>query len=234
MQITAEMVAEVAEAERVRAAAEELLMESPNSTVKATELAAALRRVAQCRANARELREAFDEQVAAKRAAATREEREKAAGAQITAAGKELKAARGKLEDAAEVAQHALVALMTAAETYDGLVGRHAVALEAAGLGLDGATGGGRGLLSTTVRVRGAVYESLASAGALLWAVERVAQARLPRMSPVRASLTGLVGYRVWEQRGDGLMSGVPEVPAVEHPELPRVVNSFQAMQVSK
>lgn len=69
MQITAEMVAtaetEVAEAERARTAAEEALMGSPNSTVKATALTAALRRVAQRRTDAGELREAFEAQVAA-------------------------------------------------------------------------------------------------------------------------------------------------------------------------
>jgi colicin import membrane protein len=238
MQITAEMVTEaeteVAEAEQARTTAEEALMESPNSSVKAAELTAALKRVAQCRANARELREVFDARVAAEQAAGTREKREQAAGVQIAAAGKEMKAARSKLEDAAEVAQRALVALMVAAEAYDGQVVRHAGALEAAGLGLDGATGGASGLFATTVRVRGVAYESLAPAGALLWVADRVAQARLAPMSSVRASLAGLLGYRVWEQRGDDLMSGVSELAVVKHPQPPRVVNSFQAMQASK
>lgn len=238
MQITAEMMTEaeteVAEAEQARTTAEEALMESPNSTVKAAELTAVLKRVAQCRTNAREVREAFEAQVAAEQAAATREEREQAAGVQIAAAGKEMKAARSKLEDAAEVAQRALVALMVAAEAYDGQVVRHAGALEAAGLGLDGATGGGSGLFATTVRVRGRAYESLAPSGALLWVANRVAQARLESMHPARASLAGLLGYRAWEQRGDDLMSGVSALAVVQHAQPPRAVNSFQAMQASK
>jgi hypothetical protein len=238
MEITAEMVAaaeaEVTEAERVRDEAEVVLMESPNSTLRAQELAGALKRVAQARTNARELGEARAAHLAAEQAAATREERETAAAKEIAAAGKELKAAAGVVEKAAEVAQGALVALMVATETYDGLVARHADVLAAAGLGLDGATGGGRGLLDVTVRVRGAAYESLVPAGALLWVADRVAQARLSPVHPVRASLAGLLGYRAWEQRGDDLMAGVPEVPAVKHPEPLRVVNALQAMQAAK
>ena len=47
-------------------------------------------------------------------------------------------------------------------------------------------------------------------------------------------SLAGLLGYRAWEQRGDDLMAGVPEVPVVKHPEPLRVVNALQAMQATK
>jgi colicin import membrane protein len=233
VKITARQVekaeARAAEQEQAREAAAAALDAAPYSEFAAQELAEASRMSAQLRASARELREKFDEQVAAEQSAATREEREKAAAKEIAAAGKEMAAARKELEQSAEVAQRALVALMAAAEAYDGLVGQHADALAAAGLGLDGETGGGRGLFTTTVRVRGAAYEDLSPAGALLWVADRVAEARLPHMSPVRASLSGLLGYRAWEQRGDDLMSGVPEVLAVKHPELPRVVNSFQA-----
>lgn len=238
VKITARQVekaeAQAAEQEQVREAAATRLDGLPYSEVAAQELTEASQLAARLRANARELRAKFEEQVAAEQAAATREERERAAGVQIAAAGKELKAARGKLEDAAEVAQRALVALMVAAEAYDGQVVRHAGVLEAAGLGLDGATGGGSGLFTTTVRVRGAAYESLAPSGALLWVADRVAQARLDSMHPVRASLAGLLGYRVWEQRGDDLMSGVSELAVVQHPQAPRLVNAFQAMQASK
>ncbi|MFE2530420.1 hypothetical protein [Streptomyces sp. NPDC059371] len=223
-----------AEQEQAREAAAARLESAPYSEVAALELTEASQSAARLRASARELREKFDEQVAAEQAAATREEREKAAAKEITAAGKEMAAARKELEQSAEVAQQALVALMMATEAYDGLVVRHADALAAAGLGLDGETGGGRGLFTTTVRVRGTSYEGLAPAGALLWVADRVAEARLPHMSPVRASLAGLLGYRAWEQRGDDLMSGVPAVPVVKHPEPPRLVNAFQALQASK
>lgn len=238
MQITAEMVAEaeaeVTEAERVRAMAEEALMEAPNSTVKSQALAAALQRVAQGRANARELGEAFEEQVAAERAAATREELEKAAAVEIRAADRELRAGVGALEAAAVRAQEGLVALMVAAGVYGELVERHAGVLEAAGLGLDGATGGGHRMLDTAVRVRGTSYESAAPAGVLLWVASRVAEARLPQLNPTRASLAGLAGYGAWERREDGLLSGVPAVPAVKFPEPPRLVNAFQAQLAAR
>ncbi|MET7983016.1 hypothetical protein [Streptomyces sp. NPDC005281] len=226
--------ARAAEQEQAREAAAGVLDASPYSEFAAQELTEASQLAARLRANARELRQKFDEQVATERAATTREEREKAATREIAAAGRELKGAGAALEAAAVAAQEGLVALMVAAESYDALVDRHAGVLEAAGLGLDGETGGGHGLLNTTVRVRGAVYESLAPAGVLLWVADRVAEARLPSTSPVRASLAGLLGYRAWEQRGDDLMSGVPELKSVAHPEPPRVVNAYQAMQGSK
>ncbi|MET8098128.1 hypothetical protein ABZV29_16860 [Streptomyces sp. NPDC005236] len=238
VKITARQVekaeARAAEQEQAREAAAAVLDASPYSEFAAQELTEASRMAAQLRANARELRQKFDEQTATEQAAATREEREKVAAREITAAGRELKGAGAALEAAAATAQDGLVALMVAAEAYDALVDRHAGVLEAAGLGLDGETGGGHGLLNTTVRVRGSAYESLAPAGAMLWVADRVARARLPHMSPVRASLAGLLGYRAWEQRGDDLMSGVPKLKSVAHPEPPRLLNAFQAMQESK
>ncbi|AVH57777.1 MULTISPECIES: hypothetical protein [Streptomyces] len=217
-----------AEQERQRDAAGERLTAAPYSEVAAQELTEASQLAAQLRASARELREKFEEQVAAERSAASREEREKAAAAEIAAAGRELKTATGKLEAAAVQAQDALVALMQEAEGYDALVERHAGVLEAAGLGLDGETGGGHGLLDTTVRVRGVSYESLAPAGVLLWVARRVAEARLPQQNSTAAALTGLAGYGSWERRGDGLLACVPAVKAVKYPEPPRLLNADQ------
>ncbi|GHF57742.1 hypothetical protein [Streptomyces griseosporeus] len=238
MTITAEMVAqaeaEVAEAERVRAAAEEALMESPNSTVKSTELAAALKRVAQCRVNARELREAYDAQVEAERSAATREELEKAAAKEIAAAGKELKAARGRLEDAAEAAQKALVDLMKQAEGYDAAVERHAGVLAGAGLGLDGESGGAARFFDCVVKARGAVYESAGSQAVLMHVVHRVAAARLPHPCPAVGLLEYNTGRLVPENREDGLLSGLPAPERLDFPELPRAVNALQAQRAAK
>lgn len=225
--ITAEMVAaaeaEVAEAVRVRGEAEAALMEAPNSTLKAQELAGALKRVAQARANAKELAEERERQVAAERQAATREELEKAAGKEIAAAGKELKAARGRLEDAAEAAQRALVELMVQAEGYNEVVDRHAAVLSGCGLDAAGATGAGATFAGWVVKVRGAEYETAASGAVLAQVAYRVAEARLPYPS----YLTGLFQYNCGrlepEHRGDGLLSGLSAPARAEYPELPRL-----------
>lgn len=229
--ITAEMVAEaeveVTEAERVRAEAEQALMDAPNSTVKSTELAAALKRVAQARANARELAEEHARQMAAEQAAATREELEKAAAKDIAVAGKELKAARGKLEDAAEAAQRALVELMQQTEAYDALVERHADVLARQGLGLDGESGGGGSFAGATVKARGVVYEAAGSGAVLAFVAHRVAEARLPHPNYMVGVLQYNVGCLVPEDRGDGLLSGLPVPERVEFPELPRLKSAL-------
>ncbi|AEY90750.1 hypothetical protein SHJG_5482 [Streptomyces hygroscopicus subsp. jinggangensis 5008] len=224
-EITAEMVAaaeaEVTAAEHARNEAEAALMKSPTSTVKATELTAALRQVAQTRANAAELRQAHAEQVAAERAAATREELEKAAAKDIAAAGKELKAARGRLEEVAEAAQRVLVELMRQAEAYDGLVQRHADVLAGQGLDLDGESGGGNSFSGSTVKARGAVYESAGSGAVLACVTHRVAEARLPQPNYMVGVLQYNCGRLVPEDRADGLLSGLLAPERVEFPELP-------------
>ncbi|MEV6116635.1 hypothetical protein AB0L59_30210 [Streptomyces sp. NPDC052109] len=225
VEITAEMVAaaeaEVTEAQRGRTEAEAALMESPTSTVKATELTAALRRVAQTRANAAELRQAHAEQVAAERAAASREELEKVAGKDIAAAGKELKAARVQLEAAAEAAQRALVDLMRQAEAYDVLVERHADVLVGRGLDLNGESGGGQSFSGAAVKVRGQLFQSAGSGAVLACLAHRVAEARLPQPNYMVGVLEYNCGRVVPEDREDGLLSGLPTVERVEFPALP-------------
>lgn len=238
MRITAEMVAEaeveVTEAERVRAAAEEALMDAPNSTVKATGLAAALRRVAQGRSNARELRGAFEEQVAAERAAATREEREKAAAKDIAAAGRALKVAREELEKAAVAAQAGLVDLMKAAEAYDAQVEQHAETLVAQGLDVVGDSGGVARFQGWVVKARGAVYESAGSGAVLACLVHRVAAARLPYPNYMVGVLEYSVGRLVPEDREDGLFGKLPALERLAFPEPPRAVNAFQAQHAAR
>ncbi|MET8803604.1 hypothetical protein [Streptomyces sp. NPDC004546] len=230
--ITAEMVAaaeaEVTEAERARAAAEEALMESPNSTLKSQELAGALKRVAQARANARELAEARERQVAEERAAATREELEKAAGKEIAAAGKELKAARGKLEAAAEAAQQALVEVMRQAEAYDVVVDRHADVLAGKGLGLGGESGGGQSFSGATVKARGEVFQSAGAGAVLAHVAHRVAEARLSYPNFMVGILEYNCGRLVPEDREDGLLSGLPAPERVVFPEPPRLKSALQ------
>jgi colicin import membrane protein len=233
MKITARQVEKAeeraTEQERVRDEAAKTLENSPYSDVAAQTLAEASQVAAQLRANARELRQTFAEQVAADQSAASREEREKAAVKEIAAAGRELKAAAAAMEAAAVVAQDGLVGLMQSVESYDALLERHAGVLEAAGLDLGGDTGGGHRLLDTMVRVGGASYVSAAPAAVLLWVAQRVAEARLPQLNPVRGALAGLAGHGAWERRDDRLLAKVPAVPGVVFPKGPRVVNAFQA-----
>ncbi|MEU0253285.1 hypothetical protein ABZ299_12415 [Streptomyces sp. NPDC006184] len=223
--ITAEMVAaaevEVTAAERTRAEAEAALMEAPTSTARATELTSALKRVGQARADAEELRQLHAGQVAAERAAASREELERVAAKDIAAAGKELKAARGKLEEAAEAAQRALVELMQQTEAYDALAERHAGVLSGQGLDLEGESGAGRSFLGVTVKARGQVFQSAGSGAVLACLVHRVAAARLPYPNYMVGVLQYNVGRLVPEDRGDGLLSGLPTPDGVTFPELP-------------
>lgn len=213
--------AEVSEAERGRATAEEALMAAPNSTVKAAELAGALKRMAQCRANVRELREAFEAQVAAERSAATREELEKAAAKEIAAAGKEVKAARGKLEDAATAAQRALVELMRQTEAYDEVVVRHAGILSSLGLDASGASGGADTFVGGVVKVKGDVHHTAGSGSVLAHVVFQVAEARLPQPNYMAGVLQYNMGRIVPEEREDGLLSGLESPEVRKFPELP-------------
>ncbi|MEU0783279.1 hypothetical protein ABZ341_17110 [Streptomyces sp. NPDC006173] len=225
--ITAEMVAaaeaEVTEAERVRLLAEEALMDAPNSTLKAQELAAALRRVAQGRSNARELGEERGRQVSAERAAATREELEKAAAKEITAAGRALKSVREELESAAVAAQDGLVALMQAAEVHDALVRQHAESLAGQGLGVDGDSGGGSGFEGWTVKVRGTTYRSAGSGSVLACVAHRVAEARLEYPSVMVGLLEYNMGRVVPQEREDGLFGKLPAPARRVFAEVPRL-----------
>ncbi|QIZ01764.2 hypothetical protein HEP87_26860 [Streptomyces sp. S1D4-11] len=225
--ITAEMVAaaeaEVTEAERARLSAEEALMESPNSTLRAQELAAALRRVAQGRTNARELREERARQVSAERSAATREELEKAAAKEITAAGRALKAAREELESAAVAAQDGLVALMQAAEAHDALVQQHAESLAGQGLDVGGDSGGASSFQGWTVKARGTAYRTAGSGSVLACVAHRVAEARLEYPSVMVGLLEYSMGRVVPEEREDGLFGKLPAPGRRVFPEVPRL-----------
>lgn len=237
MAITAEMVAEaeaeVTEAERVRAVAEEALMGAPNSTLRAQELAGALKRVAQSRANARELREAREVQAAAELAAASREELERAAAGDVAAAGRELKAGQREVAAAAVKAQAALLSLVEAAGSYDALVVRHAAVLGGAGLGLDGVPGGGRSMLGVgRVRLAGAEYEQVDPGKLAGWLLHRLAVARLHP----GGCLGGLLEWvaREVEQGVPALVAAVPGPDRLEWPAPPRAMNAFQAQLAAR
>ena len=235
MEITAAMVAEaeaeVTAAERVRGEAEAALMEAPNSTLRAQELAGALKRVAQCRSNARELREAFDAQVAAERAAATREELEKAAAGEIRAAERGVKAARQRVVEAAVGAQESLVALLAVVSEYDVAVGEHADVLAGKGLGLSGdGPGGERSALGDPrLRVGGVVCEVVEPGAVAAWVLRRVVEARLSHHHYLGGTL--LAAARDVERRVAEVAARVPAPEGVAWEARPRVVNAFQALR---
>lgn len=142
---------------------------------------------------------------------------------EIAVAGKELKAARGRLEDAAVAAQRALVELMQQAEGYDAAVAQHAGVLALLGLDTSGASGGAETFVGAEVKVRGAAYLTAGSGSVLAHVVHRVAEARLPHPSYMVGVLEYNMGRVVPEEREDGLLSGL-EAPARRvFPELARL-----------
>jgi hypothetical protein len=218
--------AEAAAAVRARDDAEVALTAAPYSDVAAAALTAAVQEAARKAANARELREAWEQQLAAARSAASRGELEKAAGKQITQAGREVEAAGEKVSAAATAAQAALVHLMEAAASYDGVVARHAGALAASGLDLGGETGGGRTLNGPAVRIRGRAYVGAEPGDVAVWVLHRVMAARLPRWNQLAGMLAFTPGRRRVECRTDGLLAAVPVLAKVQHPDQPRAVRA--------
>lgn len=171
--------------------------------------------------------EALTEQRAAEQAAlADRPDRERAAGKYVAEVSKDLTASRKRVTAAAAAAQAALVELVDAGGAHNELVTRVAAELDSQGLALDdGAgieheTGGTRG----AVRIKGAWWLSAGDPATLaVWALHRVAVARLRRAH-------GLIGYLrffgrrdLLDARTDGLLDAVPDVPGAELREMPRV-----------
>ncbi|MFE5218405.1 MULTISPECIES: hypothetical protein [unclassified Streptomyces] len=217
---------QAAAAERERVALELELKAKPFSEITGRKLTDASMQAAQLAARATTLREQHEREVAAKRE--SREELEKAAAKDVVAAGKDLKAARGRLEDAAEAAQRALVELMRQAEAYDVVVGQHADVLVGRGLDLGGESGGGRSFDGASVKVRGTVYESAGAGAVLVHVAHRVAEARLPYPNHMVGILEYNCGRLVPEERGDGLLSGLSRVEPVVYPEVPPLRSAMQ------
>lgn len=203
---------------RERTEAERKLSESPYSELAALTLTEKSKSAAQLAASARELRQAYTQQMDAERAAADRGALEKDAAKQIGQAGKELDAAKGKVAAAAESAQAALVGLLDATAAYNAVVATHAAGLAAAGLDLEGGqTGGGKRTYGPAVRVRGMWSMTADPDGVAAWVLHRVARARLPRIN----RLTGLLDFSrlAMDGRPDGLCSGVSAPAKLAHPE---------------
>lgn len=226
--------AKAAEKERERDEVAKQLEQSPYSEVAARTLAEASPLAAQLRASAREMRVAYEAQVAAEQAAADRGQLEKAAAREIRAAEQAVKASSNALAEAAVEAQKALVRLVEATAGHREVIAAHADALAGKGLDLSGeGPGGQRTVLDEPkLRVGGAVYEQVDPGAVAAWLLRRVAEARLSHQHYLVGVLMGAAV--TVEQRAAEVVAAVPEPDRVEWPALPRLVNAFQTMLAAK
>ncbi|MER7574910.1 hypothetical protein [Streptomyces sp. NPDC126514] len=228
----AEERAEVAEESRRVAASE--LQASPYSDVCAMKHSEASQEAAKQGANARELRAAYEKQLAEERVRLSRPVLEKAAAAEIDAAGVELAEREREVVEALERAQGSLAGLLVAGEAFNAAVRCHAEVLVGKGLDVRGGElGGVRTVLSRyVVKVHGRRYEQL-DAGALgAWLVHRVVEARIGRFHHLVSLLQWVA--RAVGQDAAAVVARVPEPGRVAQPALPRVVNALQALRGSK
>jgi hypothetical protein len=213
--------AQAAEAEQQRGAAERALTAAPYSELAALNLTEASKKAAQLSASARELRQAYEEQVAEERAAADHESLEKAAAPLIEAARKELEAARKRLVARVDAAQKVIVELMDEAAAYNQVVAAHADALDAAGLGLKAGwqtqTGGHQRVTGPVVRIKGREYEQADPGLVVVWTTHRVGAARLPDMHPVAGALGFFAGCQAIEAQAATLFAGLATPKKVQY-----------------
>ncbi|WP_157846960.1 hypothetical protein [Streptomyces achromogenes] len=185
VQISEEQVrqaeARAVQAEEVRDQAARRLDVNPYSDVAAMEHSEAARTAAQLRANAREVRQAYERQVEEERRRRSRPELEKAAAAEIRAAGREMEGLEKGLVGAVAQAEAALVALLDAGVTYNAGVVRHAQALAGAGLDRRGGESGGEetSLGEYLLRVKGREFRRMDPGSVAGWLLRRVAEERL-------------------------------------------------------
>ncbi|MEU7048069.1 hypothetical protein [Streptomyces eurythermus] len=185
VQITEEQVqqaetrAVAAEEERDQAARR--LELNPYSDVAAMEHSEAARSAAQLRANAREVRAAYERQVEEERRRVSRPVLEKAAVGEIRAADREIEGLEKGLLGAVAQAEAALVVLLDAGVTYNAGVVRHAQALAAAGLDRRGGESGGEetSLGEHLLKVKGREFRRVDPGSVAGWVLRRVAEERL-------------------------------------------------------
>lgn len=201
VQITEEQVRDAegraVQAEQERDQAARRLELSPYSDVAALEHTEAARTAVQLRANARELRAAFEKQVEEERRRVPRPELEKGAAAEIRAASREMDGLEKALVEAAVQAQAALVALLDAGAAFNAALAGHVQVL--AGVGLDfggGESGGERSILGADrLKVKGREFHSFDVGSVGAWVLRRAAEARL-------SSYNHLVPELEWLWRG--------------------------------
>lgn len=226
VQITEEQVqqaearAETAEEARVQAARK--LEASPYSDVAAMEHSEAARTAAQQRANAREIRQAYEVQVEEERRRASRPELEKAAAAEICAAGREMEGRQKALVEAAVAAQAALAVLADAGVTYNEALAGHVQVLAEAGLDFGGGESGGeRSSLGTDrLKVKGREFHPLEPGSVAALVLKRALQARLSPQHGLGLSLQWVV--MGLERDQPELVNAVPLPLAKQFPEPPR------------
>ncbi|MFC8408545.1 hypothetical protein ACFUG9_34020 [Streptomyces griseoincarnatus] len=225
----AEARAEAAEKQQQVAASE--LEASPYSEMAAMKHSEASREAAQLRASAREMRAAFKVQVEEELRRASRPELERAAAAEIKAAGVELGEREGAVVEALGRAQEALVGVMVAADAYNAAVQAHADVLAAAGLDVRGGeSGGARSVLnSCRVKVRGREYTELPPSGLTGWLVHRVVEARRSRFDDVVVLLQWAA--RAAEHEASAV---VGKVPAPEQAVKSRVPLLSEALRAAR
>lgn len=227
VQITEEQVkqAEVRadEAEEARLVAARKLEASPYSDVAAMEHSEAARTAAQQRANAREIRQAYEQQLEEERRRASRPQLEKAAADEIRAAGRDMDGLQKALAEAAAAAQAALVALADAGVAYNTALAGHVQVLAAAGLDFGGGESGGEqsSLGVDRLKVKEREFHPLDPGSVAVWVLRRVVEARL---SPYHAMVSTLE----WTWKGVNtsqpvLVQKVPAPPAKSFPEPPRL-----------
>ncbi|MFF7754368.1 hypothetical protein ACFZCP_35215 [Streptomyces sp. NPDC007971] len=210
-------------AEEARAVAARKLEASPYSDVAAMEHADAARTAAQERANAREIRQAYERQLEEERRRASRPALEKAAAAEIRQAGRDMDGRRKALVDAAVAAQAALVVLVDAGVTYNEALAGHVQVLAGAGLDFrDGESGGERSTLNIDrLKVHGREFHPVDPGSVGAWVLRRVAEARLSSYHHLVPGLEWL--WRGVEMTQPGLKGEVAVPPVKVFPEPPRL-----------
>ncbi|WP_326787859.1 hypothetical protein [Streptomyces sp. NBC_00151] len=233
MNVTEEQVqqaeAKASAAEEERDAAARGLELSPYSDVASMKHSEASRLAAQLRANARELRLAWEQQVEEEKRRASRPELEKAAATEIRAAGRDMDVRWKVLVEAVTAAQAALVVLADAGVAYDEALAGHVEVLATAGLDFNGGgSGGERSMLGADrLKVKGREFHPVEAGLLAAWALRRVAEARL---SPNHHLVHGLE----WQCRGVDLThpelgEQVKAPTAKTFPAPLRLANAFQA-----
>ncbi|MET8134667.1 hypothetical protein ABZV24_22390 [Streptomyces sp. NPDC005251] len=197
--------------EEERDAAARGLESSPYSDVAAMKHSDASRLAAQLRANARELRLAWEQQVEEELRRASRPELEKAAADQIRAAGREMDAQWKAVVEAVAAAQAALVVLADAGVAYDEALAGHVDVLAGAGLDFGGGDSGGeRSIIGADrLKVKGREFHPVDGGSVAMWVLRRAVEARLSPYHPLAVGLE-------WQCRGVELT----------HPELGKQVKA--------
>lgn len=219
------------EQEGLRDAAAEALGANPYSDMAALKHTEESRLAAQLRANARELRAAYTEQVEEERRRASRPALEKAAAAEIAAAGAEMAEREAVLVEALEGAQEALVHLVAATAAWNAAVEAHTDVLGGAGLDIRGGDAGGErtALGQARLKLGGRVFEPVNEGAVTAWVARRVVESRVSDRHHLLGALHGAA--LAVEQKAPAV---VAEVSAPERVRRPKAYGLADALRGSK